>query len=98
MPTSTAAGRIGRNSEIFSITGSTSWSPRLGVTEHGLAIDIALFAQFDQIVKQRPRHLGPKVAADMDKGLEPAVLGILLEPHRVAGAGSNPVVDIGAKL
>ena len=66
--------------------------------EHRLAADVAFLAECDQIVEQRPRHLGPQVAAHMQIRLEPAVRRLLLETQRMAWPGRNPVVDIGAEL
>jgi len=71
-------------------------SPR-GDAEHALAIDIALLAEFDQIVEQRARHQRPQVAAHMQIGLEPTGLVLRLEAQCVILPAGHPVVHIGAK-
>ena len=58
--------------------------------EHRLAVDHALLAEFDQIVEQRARHLGPQLAADMQIGFQAAVFGLRLEAQRMTRTGRRP--------
>ena len=62
------------------------------------AAEVALLAEFDEIVEQRARHLRPEVAPHVEIGLEPAGLSLALEPQRVIAVARHPVVDVGAEM
>src|SRR3984957_11181236 len=66
--------------------------------EHRLAVDLALLADFHKIEEQRPCHLRPQVAADMEIRLQSAGAGFRLEAQRVLRPARYPIVDIGAKV
>src|SRR5262249_58934299 len=66
--------------------------------KHASPAEVALLAEFDEIIEQRARHLGPEVAPHVEIGFEAAGLCLALEAERMIAPARHPVVDIGAEI
>src|SRR5580698_10958619 len=66
--------------------------------KHGFALDIAFFADFDKIEKQRACHFRPQVTADKQVRLQSSSAGLRFKTQRVLRATGHPIVNVGAEV
>src|SRR5690606_12392883 len=72
-------------------------NPHAPYSEPGLALDLFLEAELDEVIVHRPRQPRLEPAAHMDIGNGHAACSVVSDANRVVGARFYGIIEIGAK-